>query len=282
MKKIGKLVLILIVLLVVVIVVAVFYIDVLAKQGIERGATYATEVETTLDKADVGLISGEFTMTGLQVDNPEGFSAEHFLRMEQGKLAVGLKSLLDDEVEVSLLRLQGIDVNLEHTLSGGNYAKILESLKRFGGDGTIEKSQPKSDSAGKKKFVVRELRISDVKVHLNVVVLKNEPTAVSFDVPAITLRDIGAAGNNGAAISEISAMALEAIIRSAVENGDAFIPADLINDLNEQLADLKVLEGLKEERLKQVEMITKEASKQIKKIGADLLEGLGIDSEKKE
>jgi len=29
-------------------------------------------------------------------------------------------------------------------------------------------------------------------------------------------------------------------------------------------------------------LITKEASKQIKKIGADLLEGLGIDSEKKE
>ena len=278
MKKLGKVLLILIALLVVAIVVAVFYVDVLAKQGIERGATYATEVDTTLDKADVGLVSGEFTMSGLQVDNPEGFSGEHFLRLEQGALAVGLKSLFDDVVEVPLLSLQGIDVNLEQTLSGGNYSKILDSLKRFGDDETSGKPQPKREGAGTKKFIIKELQISDVKVHLNIAVLKNEPTGVNFDVPTITLRDIGTAGNNGAAISEITAMVLEAIIRAAVENGGEFIPADLIKDLNAQLADLKVLEGLKEEGLKHVE----EASKQLEKIGGDLLEGLGVGSKSKE
>ena len=51
--------------------IVVVSIDTIAKQGVERGATYALQVPTTLDKADVGIMSGTFAMSGLS-EQPRG------------------------------------------------------------------------------------------------------------------------------------------------------------------------------------------------------------------
>ena len=90
MKWLLKIAVILIVLVVIVVGAAFFYVDSIAKGAIERGATYALGVNTTLGSADVGLLSGEFSMSGLDVDNPEGFVEAHFLRLGTGYVSVSL------------------------------------------------------------------------------------------------------------------------------------------------------------------------------------------------
>ena len=75
MKKLIKLVAVLLILLVLATVAVALYIDTIAKTAIERGATYALGVETTLGSADVGLLSGTFSMGDLTVANPAGFES---------------------------------------------------------------------------------------------------------------------------------------------------------------------------------------------------------------
>ena len=113
MRKIIKPITILLVLLIILVVVPILYIDTIAKTAIERGAQYALGVDVTLGSADVGLLSGEFTLTDLKIANPDGFQSPHFLHLENGNTQVTLSSLGEDTVVLPTLTLTGIDMHLE-------------------------------------------------------------------------------------------------------------------------------------------------------------------------
>ena len=87
MKKLAILVGGLVIVLVAVVVIAFVSIDAIARAGIERGATFALGVPTTLGSANIGILSGEFTMSGLDVTNPEGFDGDYFLQLDEGFVA---------------------------------------------------------------------------------------------------------------------------------------------------------------------------------------------------
>ena len=113
MKKLGIAVGGLLVIVFVVVGIAFLSIDAIAKTAIERGSTYALGVKTTLSKADIGIFSGEFSLTGLDVDNPPGFDQEHFVELGEGKVSVSLGTLRAQIVELPLLALSDITMTLE-------------------------------------------------------------------------------------------------------------------------------------------------------------------------
>ena len=76
MKLLIKIVVGIIFLVVVAVIAVFFFLDSIARGAIESGATYALGVPTTLAKADVRLLRGEFSMSGLDVANPEGFDSD--------------------------------------------------------------------------------------------------------------------------------------------------------------------------------------------------------------
>ena len=151
MKKI-----LLLVLLVVIVAVASIplWIDGAAKSAIEAGGTDAMGVATTLKGVDIGIFGGEASLEGLEVANPEGFAAGHFLKLGGGSVAVDFGSLMGDEVVIPRLTLTGLSLNLERTLKGSNYGAIMKNM---------EKGAGKTDEPGK-KFVIKELIIRDVNV----------------------------------------------------------------------------------------------------------------------
>ena len=69
-------------------------IDAIARAAIERGSTYALGVPTTLGSANIGFLSGEFTMKDLDVANPDEFDGEYFFQLDEGFLAVSLSAVL--------------------------------------------------------------------------------------------------------------------------------------------------------------------------------------------
>ena len=73
MKQKTKTLLVLVAALVIISFVGSLIVDRLIKAGIEKGATHALGVETQLDKADLGIVSGRFSLSGLRVTNPESF-----------------------------------------------------------------------------------------------------------------------------------------------------------------------------------------------------------------
>ncbi|MFI4882942.1 MAG: hypothetical protein ACIAQU_10200 [Phycisphaerales bacterium JB064] len=238
MKKLLKIAAIallpLIGLLVLGVVLAWVYIDTLAERGVERGATYALGVPTALGSADVGVLSGSVELSGLEVSNPEGFSADHFLTLDSTEVDVSLGSLTSDVVEVPTLVLSGIDVRLERTLEGANYKVILDNLKRFEGE---EKKEPEPEG---KKFVIRSVQIRDVKVHVDAVPVEGaigELATAEVTVDEVTLHDVGS-GAEPMSLAELTAVILKAILASAVDIGGDILPEDVLGELGDQLADM--------------------------------------------
>ena len=254
MKKLIRLVAALVVLLIVGVVVLFIYIDRIAKAGIERGATHALGVDTKLQKANVGVFSGTFVMAGLNVVNPGGFTTPHFLNLGTGDTAVSLGSLMDETVEVPLIHLADIDVNLEKKEGKANFDAILENLKKF------ESSEPSSGQRQGKKFIVRQINIENVVVHVDVLPIGGELTRLHVKVPQITLKDVGSDTDRGVVVGELTNIMVQAILRAVVEKAGDLLPADLLGDLGSALAQLKDLDelGVKvtAEAFKRVEQVT--------------------------
>lgn len=215
-----------------------FFVDSLAKKGIEAGGTYAMGVPTSLTSADVGLLTGSLTISSLNIANPSGFKTDHFFAMDSGKIAVSLASLMRDTVEVPTLELSGLDLNLEKAEGKANYKVILENLgKAEKGDGTAtpEAQQPT------KRFIVREIVIRDINVHADVLPVGGEATRVDVPIAEIRLANVGSDSNRAALVSDVIGQILKATLQAAIAKGGNLLPGDLTGELGDALNQLAPL-----------------------------------------
>ncbi|KAA0216459.1 MAG: hypothetical protein DYG94_04740 [Leptolyngbya sp. PLA3] len=270
----------LLILLIVVVVGAMVFIDSIARKGVEQGATYALAVPTSLDSADVGVLSGTFDMSGLNVSNPEGFDKTHFLHLGTGGVEVSLGSLRDDLVTLPRLELKDIDINVQQEGATSNVKAILENLKRFE-SGEKPKTEPAADG---KRFIVNELRIENVKVNVKASAL-GAGMGTTINVPQIVMKDIGSDTGKGVLLGELANIVVKALVTAIRQAGADILPGDLLNQFDAGLADL---ESLKSMGIDVVNDLGKQATKQIdqakdqiekkaddlKKEGEETLEGL--------
>ncbi|GJQ28262.1 MAG: hypothetical protein HBSAPP03_01460 [Phycisphaerae bacterium] len=281
-KKLGVIGGVLVLAVVVVLVVTVIFIDSVAKAAIEKGGTYAMGVPTTLQSADVGVMSGTFAMKGLNVANPAGFSGPHFFALASGGVAANLGSVTKDVVEIPRLTLDGIKVNLERGSKGSNYQVILDNLKRF--ESQDPKAKPAEDKGGK-KFIVREIVITNVEVRVDMLGLGGGATAVTVPIHEIKLNNVGTA-EGGIEIGKMMNVVIKAILATAVERGGNIIPGDVLGELKGGLAQLQglgefgveVIGKAGESAQKLAEGLTKvgaEAAETVKKGAEGVLKGIG-------
>lgn len=277
MKKAFKLVFAavvgLVVLLAVAIALAMYFIDSIARKGIEDGSSYALAVPTSLDSADVGIFSGSFEMSGLTVSNPEGFDTPHFLELGAGGVEVELGTLRKDLVELPRLTLSDIDIHIQQRGGTSNVSAILANLKRFESPDTPKTDKPTGQA---KRFIVHELRIEDVNVHVTAAPLGGQGVNVDLAVPQIVMNDIGSETGKGVLLGELADIIVKALVSAIRDAGGGIIPGDLLGQLDAGLADLESLEDLGIEIVndlgQQATEKLNEASEQVEKAVDDLKE----------
>lgn len=260
---------------------AALFVDSLAKQAIEGGGSRALGVETRLDSASIGLVSGEFALSGLVIANPPGFAEPDFFALRSTRLALPLSTLMQTRITIPSLVLEGITIDLERNARGTNYGVILDNLKRFEGS---EKSTPGGGASGEggKTFLLQNLVIRDVRAAVSLVPAGGDLTKLSLAIPEIVVADLG----SDMSLSQISALVVKTVIQAAIQAGAGTLPADLLADLRgrlgnlEGLAQVKVagelgkLEGKLQE---QAQKLGPEAEKALKAAGDELggkLDGL--------
>ena len=235
--RIGALLLGLVVLVVVGALFLLGSLDTIARTGVEKGSTYALAVPTTLDSADVDVFGGSFAMSGLTVSNPEGFTAPHFLALNDGGVQVDLGTLRADTIELPSLRLTGLDVHLQKADGKANYEVILENLKRFeSGD----KADTDPGDRGGKNFIIREVRVENVTAHVALLPIGGDATKVDVEVPEIVLTNVGS-GDDSVDMAELVGILTKAILTSIVSVGGDVIPADMLGGLQSGLDGLSGL-----------------------------------------
>jgi len=279
MKTIVKLVIGLavgvVVLLVAAVVIVILSINGLAKKGIEEGGAYALGVPTTLDSASVGLFSGKFSMKGLEVANPEGFTDTNFFALGEGAVQIDPQSFGKDVIELPLLSLDTITANLEKKGGQANYKVILDHVKSLGGSGEGEGDKPAEPAGDEQKLIVRELIIRNVNVKLDLLGLPGGDATAPFQkiavinipIDEIKLNNVGKTGEgvagSGVTMGELTGIIVQAVMAAAIQKGGDAIPAELLGDLQGSLSGLTDLSSLGFEALG-------DAPAQVQKLGEDL------------
>lgn len=248
MKKILKIVavvaLLLIVAVVGIVVIALGQVDKIAKMAIERGGTYAMQVDTTVDSVDVNITGGTASMVGLNIANPAGFDTSHFLRMADANASMNIETINSDTIVMPSITLNGIDVILDKGGNPSNYNTILNSLKRFesadqgGGSGT---STPAGE--GGKKLIINSLKLQDINIRVaNMPGISLAVGDVAVNIPEIELRDVGK--DKSMTTAEVINLVVKTVLAAAIEAGGGIIPGDVLGELGNGLAGLSSLGDL--------------------------------------
>lgn len=248
MLRLLKWIVILVVIAVAVaLILTLTFVDTITKTAIEKGGAYALGVETTLEKASIGITSGEFALDGLVLANPQGYESPHFLRMGHAGMALSMRSLLSDTIRAPELVLDGFDLNVERAKGKANYDVILENLARFEAgeeagepqaaaepEPAASPSEPSEKGTGK-TFVLDRLVIRNVKAHFDVIPLAGDAARVEVPVPEIVVEDLGSEMSLGKLFSII----VKAVLSSAAQMGKGLVPDDLLQDLQGRLGSLE-------------------------------------------
>lgn len=212
MRKLGKALLHTSLLLLVLAVVAYFYLDRIVARAVEEGGSRALGVRTDVGGVQLGLLRGRVGLTGLAIDNPEGFGGEHFLRLGSIRVEVPPSALRADTVVIPSIALEDLELTLEGSPRGTNYGRILSNLEAPGG-GEAEPAQASSPEG--KKFVVKELVVRNVKARLAMSGLGAKLADTSIEVPEIRLRDLGDS-SGGIQLAELIAQVTGGVVQAVV------------------------------------------------------------------
>jgi len=231
-----------------------FFLDSLIATGIEKGAAYATGVETKVDGVDASFLSGRFGLEGLTLANPPGFRSEPFFRLKSASAAWQNGTILSDRIEMDQLVLDGIDVNLERTGSGTNYGAILDHLGKLSPKETGDEKAPE---AGGKQLSIRKIEVRNVHAGLHLSGVPMASGSVSLTIPSIVIEDFRSDGDTTEVVGQLTRVLLEAILEQVLVQGKGRFPADLLKDLEGNLGE--TIESGGKELLKGIEGALKDA-----------------------
>lgn len=242
-----KIALSVIILLIVVLAAAYFGRNMLVKKAVVAGSGYALGVETDLGSAALDIGGGSLTLNKFTIDNPEGFAGNEFMSMRRGVVEVKGGSVLKDEVVVDSLIIDGIALNLEQIDRKGNFQVLLDNIKRL----------DTSSSKSTQKFRIGLIAVRDVQVNGSLSLLGNKREK-SFTLDNFSLRDVG--GDNGATISQVTAIVVKALVSKALASGSGMLP----EGFGANLSDMKE---------RGIEKVTSEAANKLKDLGKSLTGG---------
>ena len=234
------------ILLVVLFAVLYFARNMLAETAVEEGSAYALGVETNLGSAKVELGGGSFEMNDYQVNNPEGYESKYFFVLKRGMLDVDAGSVLDDEVKVDSLILEGATISLEVIDGKANFKELLNNLNKL----------DMSESESKQKFLIKDLAVRDITVAAAMTLMGKKQLDKTFTVDNLALKNVG--GDSGATIAEITATVVKTLIKRATSSGQGLLPEGFNVNVNQLKQDVQ-------------NKVEDEATNQLKDIGGKLL-----------
>ncbi len=172
-------------------------LDALVKGGIETMGPRMLGVPVTLEDVDVTLLSGTSIhagLTGLVVNNPDGFETAAAVALPEIRIKVDWNSLLTDTVIVEEVLIVKPAITFEWSLQGSNLGTIHENVKRNTGPGSNDDNQekdakPEESREFDKSVHIRKVTVKDALVNVSFVGGQSEVT--QLPLPDLELRNIG-------------------------------------------------------------------------------------------
>lgn len=183
-----------------------FFLGSMAKAGVNKFGPGITQTKVHLDGATISPVSGEGTLTGLTVGNPDGWSENNALSLGRVHVDVEPKSLLGDTIIVNEIIVEQPKFLYETKFVASNIGDLLKNIEKTLGSGQT----PREPSGEPTKLIVRKLEIREGTVALGL-----GATAMSLPMPPVSLTDIGVA-EGGVTPAQVAAAVMRSITTSVV------------------------------------------------------------------
>lgn len=157
----------------------------IAKAGVNKYGPGITQTKVELQDAKISPLSGEGTLTGLTVGNPQGWSAADLMRIGKVHISMEPKSVLQDHIVINELTIEQPEFVYETRLVASNVGDLLKNIEKSIG-GTS--NEPKSKDGKPIKMVVKKLVLKQGRVTVGL-----GGTALPVALPEINMTDIGVA-----------------------------------------------------------------------------------------
>ena len=194
------------------IVVVVLRLGSVIRLGVERAGPPMLGVETRLDDAAVSILKGNVQLSGLHVANPEGFTADTFLKVDAIRVGANIVALLKNEIHVRQIILEGPEFTYEHNGERSNVQIFLERLESDKETHEKEHERKRKEKGEPTRLKVDLIRITDARVNL---ILMGQ--RVRGDLASVELRHLEDADGNGIPIREVVRQLLLGVFSSVKE-----------------------------------------------------------------
>lgn len=194
-----------------------FSIDGIVKSNIESTTSKMLNTSVDVDDVSLSILDGSGTIEGITIHNPEGFSDNPALKLQQISMTVDLYSLLSDTVIVKRIAINKPEVYFEQKASGSNLDALAANL---GGSSSTETN-----------LIVDYLLVEDGNVTLTTDIGGEKTAEASFS--RFELKGIGREGNNTMeqTMQQILEPILQKAAREAIKQGLLEKAKDKIKDL---------------------------------------------------
>jgi uncharacterized protein involved in outer membrane biogenesis len=198
----------------------------IVKSAIEAHGSRITGVAVGVSDVEISLQTGEGTVRGLRIANPEGFSQEAMFSLDEAKLDLDLGSIGGSPIVIQQILVDALHVRVERNSQGEtNLEKLQENLS--------DKRSKDADQDPREPGEELRLRIDDFKF------LEAQVTGVGFEeeertitAPDIRMQDVG--GQQGGTGEEVGRAILAELVRSS---GKALAIGGAEKLLDEKLGD---------------------------------------------
>ncbi len=241
--------------------------------GVEKAGTQSLGYKTTLEEADLSILDGSLTLKGLHIANPEGFTIENLMRLEDVSTAVDLGSLRSDTIKVKTIRVYRPVITLEQKGMISNIQVVLDTLKEM--QQQKEKPAPtEEEQVSQKHVLVERIEIIEPIAKLKLLPGPNVITERNVELGDIVLTNIGNQTDKGAMMSTVFQKVLLSMAGAIVKSG-VDLPGNLLKGLEGSIVGVAEAVGVTLEGvIVGGESILKGAGKTLEgtlKIGQDIL-----------
>jgi len=174
-------------------------VDGMVKSNIESTTSQRLETSVEVNDVAISILDGSGNIAGVTIHNPEGFSDNPAVKLQQISMKVNLYSLLSDTVIVEEIHIQKPNLYYEQTASGSNLNALTDKLSDSPSSGT--------------SLIVDYLLVENGRIRLTAEI--GEENTVRGDFSKIEIEGIGRSGNN--TMEQTIKQILEPILKEAVE-----------------------------------------------------------------
>ncbi len=179
-------------------------LDAIVKTAIEKVGTAQLGEDVTVQSVSFKLKEGSGEITGLHIQNPEGFTDPNLFELGTVRLAIDPASIKEsDPLIIDEVTVESPELFVEMlSLKENNLDRFAAGIKSSDSESkSKDDAAPQNDdSAESPKMIIRKLRIAEVSVQARAPGL--DPADASYTLPTLEMYDLGAPhGKDAAAIA---------------------------------------------------------------------------------